>query len=184
MGAAGFATFVNLYATQSLLPTLAAEFGTSLAEVGLTITVPLVAIAFVAPLVGGISDALGRRRLIVGAAGLLVVPTVLSGFAPGLGTLLLCRLAQGLLLPFIFAVTVAYIAEERPGAAGVRGDGVIRRGHDLRRFRGPVHRGLERRNCCGWRAAFLSPGHGVTTAGSPRRLGRVACRWSGTVPAG
>ncbi|MGI4954730.1 MAG: MFS transporter, partial [Janthinobacterium lividum] len=114
VAAAGLATFLNLYATQAILPTLAGEFGATLPRAGLTLTATLLAVALVAPFVGGISDALGRRRLIVGASMLLIAPTMLAAASPGLDLLILCRFVQGLLLPFIFAVTVAYIAEECP----------------------------------------------------------------------
>ena len=72
---AGFCTFINLYAPQSLLPTLADAFGASVAHTGLTVTACLLAVAFVAPFVGGISDAFGRRKLILGASFALGVPT-------------------------------------------------------------------------------------------------------------
>ena len=120
VAAAGFTTFVNLYPTQALLPTLARAFGTDLAHTGLTVTAALVAVALVAPFVGGVSDVFGRRRLILGAAVMLVVPTLLVAAAPSFGVLLAARFMQGLLLPFIFAVTVAYIAEECPGAEAVQ----------------------------------------------------------------
>lgn len=145
---AGFCTFINLYPTQALLPTLARAFDTSLAEVGLTVTASLVAVALVAPFVGSVSDAFGRRRLILGAALLLVVPTVLAAGAPSLPLLILCRFAQGLALPFIFAVTVAYIADECPGAEGVRATGSYAVGTILGGFGG--------RFVAGWTADFTS----------------------------
>lgn len=120
VAAAGFVTFVNLYAPQALLPTLATEFGLRPADSGLSITATLVAVALVAPFVGAISDALGRRWLIVSAAFGMVAPALLLVWSPSFVMLLAGRFAQGLLLPFIFAVTVAYIADERPGPAGVR----------------------------------------------------------------
>ena len=152
---AGFATFINLYATQSLLPTLAAAFETSLAHTGLTITASLVAVALVAPFVGGISDAFGRRRLILGAAILLIIPTLLAAAAPSLTLLIACRFAQGLLLPFIFAVTVAYIAEECPGAESIRATGTYAIGTIFGGFGGRFIAGWTA-EYVGWRAAFLA----------------------------
>ncbi len=147
VAAAGFCTFINLYSTQSLLPTLEDAFHTSLAQVGLTVTAALVAVALVAPFVGGISDAVGRRRLITGAALLLVLPTLLAAAAPSLPLLVACRFVQGLLLPFIFAVTVAYIAEECEGAAGVRATGVY--------VIGTIFGGFGGRFIAGWTTAFV-----------------------------
>ena len=154
VAAAGLATFINLYATQALLPTLATAFDTTLAHTGLTVTASLVAVAIVAPFVGGISDAVGRRRLILGAAVLLIVPTLLAAVAPTLTLLIVCRFAQGLLLPFIFAVTVAYIAEECPGPEGVRATGSYAVGTIVGGFGGRFVAGWSA-ELVGWRAAFL-----------------------------
>jgi len=152
--AAGLCTFINLYPTQALLPTLAERFGASLPHTGLTVTAPLVAVALVAPFVGGISDALGRRRLIVGASILLVLPTLLAAWAPSLDWLILCRFLQGLLLPFIFAVTVAYIAEECPGPEAVRVTGAYAIGTIVGGFSGRFVAGWAA-ELADWRAAFV-----------------------------
>jgi YNFM family putative membrane transporter len=151
---AGFATFINMYAPQSLLPTLADAFGASAAHTGLTVTASLLAVAFVAPFVGGISDAFGRRKLILGASFALGVPTLLAALAPTLELLILCRFAQGLLLPFIFAVSVAYIADECPGAAGVRATGSYAVGTILGGFLGRFIAGWVAQYL-GWRASFV-----------------------------
>ena len=152
--AAGLCTFINLYPTQALLPTLAEQFGASLQRTGLTVTAPLIAVALVAPFVGGISDALGRRRLILGASVLLVLPTLLAAWAPGLDWLILCRFLQGLLLPFIFAVTVAYIAEECPGPEAVRVTGVYAIGTIAGGFGGRFVAGWAT-ELADWRTAFV-----------------------------
>ena len=152
--AAGLCTFINLYSTQALLPTLAQQFGASLPRTGLTVTATLIAVALVAPFVGGVSDALGRRRLIGGASLALTVPTLLAAWAPGLDWLILCRFIQGLLLPFIFAVTVAFIAEECPGAEAVRVTGVYAVGTIVGGFAGRFIAGWAT-ELAGWRSAFL-----------------------------
>ena len=154
VAAAGLCTFVNIYATQALLPTLAREFQTSLAQTGLTVTACLVAVAMVAPFVGGISDAVGRRRLILGASLLLIVPTLLLGMAPSLSVMIFWRFVQGLLLPFIFAITVAYIAEERPGPEGVRATGSYVIGTIFGGFGGRFIAGWTA-ELFQWRAAFF-----------------------------
>ena len=154
VAAAGLCTFLNLYATQAILPTLAAEFGASLPHTGLTLTATLAAVALVAPFVGGISDALGRRWLIVGAAAAVVVPTCLAAMATDLDTLILWRFLQGLLLPFIFAVTVAYIADECPGPEAVRVTGTYAIGTIVGGFAGRFVAGWTT-EYLGWRAAFL-----------------------------
>lgn len=145
--AAGFVTFVNLYAPQSLLPTLAAALSSSAAETGFTITATLIAVAIVAPFAGGISDAFGRRRLILPACFALVVPTALAGLAPSLHWLLAARFVQGLLMPFIFTVFVAFIADECDGPAAMRMTGIYSVGAIIGGFSG--------RFIAGWTAYFL-----------------------------
>lgn len=152
--AAGFCTFVNLYAPQSLLPTLADAFHASAAATGLTVTASLVAVALVAPFVGGISDAYGRRRLILPASFALALPTLLAGLAPNLETLIVCRFLQGLLLPFIFTVTVAYIADECAGPNSVRATGIYSVGTIIGGFGGRFIAGWTAQ-FVGWRASFL-----------------------------
>jgi len=152
--AAGFCTFVNLYAPQSLLPTLADAFDAPAARTGWTVTATLIAVALVAPFVGVISDAFGRRRLILPACLALVVPTALAGLSPSLEWLIVWRFAQGLMLPFIFAVTVAYIADECEGAERVRATGIYSMGSIIGGFAGRFIAGWGA-HFFGWRASFL-----------------------------
>jgi YNFM family putative membrane transporter len=153
--AAGISTFLNLYTPQAVLPSLAATFGVPLARTGLTITASLLAVAFVAPFAGAISDAFGRKRLIVGAAMAVTVPTVLVATSPTLEWMLLWRFVQGLLLPFVFAVTVAYIGEECEGPAAIRAAGVYSSGAILGGFFGRFVAGIAA-EFGGWRLGFLA----------------------------
>ncbi len=184
--AAGFCTFVNLYAPQSLLPTLADAFGASAAETGLTVTASLLAVAFVAPFVGGISDAYGRRRLILPASFALVIPTILASLSPSLELLIIYRFAQGLLLPFIFTVTVAYIADECPGAEGVRATGIYSVGAIVGGFGGRFIAGWAA-HFLGWRASFVVLAVVTLCAAScllllpPERYFRPVRSWRGTL---
>lgn len=120
---AGATAFLNLYATQALLPDLARDFQASETTVGLTVTMGTLAVALTAPLIGALADKLGRKRIIVAAAFLVAVPTALTGAAHTMEGLLAWRFLQGLVLPAIFAVTVAYVGEEYPRdqAAGITG---------------------------------------------------------------
>jgi MFS family permease len=114
---AAIGAFIELYATQALLPLLVREFAATTAEVSRTVSASTFAVAIIAPFTGAFADAIGRKRVIVTAMFLLVVPTALAGLAPTLDALVFWRFVQGLLLPPIFAVTVAYIGEEFPAEA-------------------------------------------------------------------
>jgi MFS family permease len=150
----GLCGFLDLWATQSLLPYLADELQASAFAVSFTVSMPPLAIALVAPWTGIIADVFGRKRVIVVAMAGLVVPTVMVGFSTTLGAIVFWRFVQGLFVPPIFATSVAYIADEAPPgeATGITGlytaASVV--GGFLSRFLTAflvVHGG--------WRAAFL-----------------------------
>src|SRR5208283_5474951 len=114
----------------------------------------LLAVAGVAPFAGSVSDMLGRKRLIVGAAGGLVVPSVLVALAPTLGWLVAWRFVQGLTLPFIFTVTIAYIGDETEGADTIRLAGTYSVGTIIGGFAGRMFAGAAAEQA-GWRFGFL-----------------------------
>ena len=112
VGLAGFCAFINLYSPQSILPLLAQEFGAGAAEISTIITVSTLAVAVTAPFTGAVADVLGRKRVIVVAMFLLALPTLMVGLSSSLSALIFWRAMQGLVLPPIFAVTIAYIGDE------------------------------------------------------------------------
>lgn len=154
LGLAGMVNFLNLYWVQALLPTLAEDFRASPASAGLTVTATLLAVSLVSPFVGSISDMLGRKRLIVGALWLLVLPCLLAASAPSLHALVLWRFVQGALLPFVFTVAVAYIGDEAPGADGISLAGAYSVGMVLGGFASRFVSG-HATELIGWRASFV-----------------------------
>jgi MFS transporter, YNFM family, putative membrane transport protein len=120
---AGFLTFLNLYAPQAFLKPMAAGLDASPVEIGLAVTVSLLAVATFAPIAGAISDRYGRKNIVVGAAISLTISALLVAQSGSLVELLVWRTLQGVLLPFIFSVTVAYINDECPGIEGVKTSG-------------------------------------------------------------
>src|SRR5437764_15418313 len=85
---AGFAAFLDLYATQPLLPMLARTFGASALAVSLTITAPTIAVAITAPIIGTLADRFGLRRVIVMSAVGLTIPTGLAATSTTLAQLI------------------------------------------------------------------------------------------------
>lgn len=112
VGLTGFCSFLDVYVTQPVLPRLAEVFHASPAAVGLTISAVTLAMAIAAPLIGILADRVGRKRLIVTAVLLLAAPTWLAAFSPNLAALVHWRFVQGLLVPGVFVVTIAYVTEE------------------------------------------------------------------------
>jgi MFS transporter, YNFM family, putative membrane transport protein len=136
VGACGGTAFLDMYATQPLLPALRAEFHTGEAAVGATISALTFACALAAPFVGPLADALGRKRVIVSAILGLALVTFAAAGAGTLHALIVWRFVQGLFMPAVFAVTLAYVAEEFPPAVGGRAIGAYIAGNVLGGFLG------------------------------------------------
>ena len=153
VGLIGYCAFINLYAPQSILPLLSHEFGASAAEVSTIITVSTLAVALTAPFTGAIADVLGRKLVIVAAMFVIVVPTLMVGMATSLSALIFWRAVQGLVLPPIFAVTVAYIGDEWPPREATTAAGIYSSGASLGGFSGRLVTGFLA-DLIGWRAGF------------------------------
>lgn len=164
VGLTGYCAFVNLYAPQSILPLLTQEFSATAAEVSTIITVSTLAVAVTAPFTGAIADVLGRKRVIVAAMFVLVIPTVMVGLATSLKAVIFWRAVQGLVLPPIFAVTVAYIGDEWPPREATTAAGIYSSGSSIGGFSGRLITGLLA-DLISWRAGFLALG-GVAFAGA------------------
>src|SRR5262245_6899181 len=152
---AGSAAFLDLYATQPLLPLLARTFGASPFAVGLTITAPAIAVAIFAPLIGRIADRIGLRRVIISCAFLLTAATALAATAATLRQLIFWRLVQGLMTPGIFAGTVAYIHEEWPASRAGRATAAYMTGTIVGGFTGRAVAGLVAADV-NWHASFIA----------------------------
>ena len=150
---AGFAAFVNLYSPQALLPRLAAEFRVGPSEISTLMTAGTAAIALSAPFSGALADVTGRKRLITAAMFAIVVPTVVMTFAGSVAQLAFWRFVQGLLLPPIFAVAVAYIGDEWPPSDVTRVAGIYISGSSVGGFCGRFIPGLLT-DAIGWRSAI------------------------------
>ena len=161
---AGFCTFLTLYSPQALLPALAREFGVGAAEISAIMTASTLAIALTAPFTGAVADVLGRKRVIAAAMLAVVVPITGAALAPDVQALIAWRFLQGLLLPPIFAVTVAYIGDEWPPAQVAGVAGIYIAGSSLGGFSGRFVPGLLG-DLIGWRGAFLTLA-GLSLAGA------------------
>jgi MFS transporter, YNFM family, putative membrane transport protein len=154
-GIAGYCAFINLYSPQSILPLLSTEFGVGAAEISTTITVSTLAVALTAPFTGTVADVLGRKRVIVAAMFVLVVPTVMVSLSTSLSALIFWRAVQGLVLPPIFAVIVAYIGDELPRHEATTVAGIYSSGSSLGGFSGRLFVGLLA-DLISWRAGFMA----------------------------
>jgi predicted MFS family arabinose efflux permease len=112
---AGFCAFLQLYATQPILPLLRRVFDAGTVEVSLTVTMAALGVAVAAPFAGLLADRFGRKQIIVASAFLLAACSFLAATSPNLPTLIAWRFLQGVVTPGVFSVTVAYINDEWAG---------------------------------------------------------------------
>jgi DHA1 family bicyclomycin/chloramphenicol resistance-like MFS transporter len=99
------------------LPTIAAEFNLTRWEVQQIITAYLLPFAFFALVHGPLSDALGRRRVVIGGLVLYTIGSIGCFVAPTFGTLLACRVLQGMAAGIGPSVSRAVVRDLFEGAA-------------------------------------------------------------------
>lgn len=147
--------FINLYAPQAVLPMMAQEFGVGAANASMVITAGTLAVAVTAPFTGAISDVLGRKRVIVAALALILIPSVMIVLAQSLDALIFWRFVQGLLLPPIFTVAMAYIGDEWPPQEATSVFGVYASASAIGGFLSRFIPGMLT-DRFGWRGGFLA----------------------------
>jgi len=152
---AGACAFLNLYATQPLLPFLVQYFHTSKANASLTVSAAALAVAVSAPFIGTIADRIGRKRIVVPAIFLLAVPTILAAVSSNLVELTICRFFQGFILPAVFAITMAYVTEEWDEAGVGSAMATYVSGNVIGGFAGRYIAGIAA-DSFGWRWAFVA----------------------------
>lgn len=111
IGLTAFLTVVDLFATQAILPSLAAAYGVSPAAMGFAVNASTFGMAVAGLAVAYFSRRIDRRRGIVASLALLAVPTALLAAAPDLATFTTLRVAQGLCMAAAFALTLSYLGE-------------------------------------------------------------------------
>jgi MFS transporter, YNFM family, putative membrane transport protein len=118
--AGAFSTFAILYSTQPLMPELSREFGLSPTVASLSLSVATIALSFSMLLVGSLSEAWGRKRIMEVSMIAASVLAVLTAFVPSFHFLLAFRILQGVALAGVPAIAMAYLGEEiEPRSLGV-----------------------------------------------------------------
>ncbi len=151
----GFCAFLNLYSPQALLPELAREFAAGPAEMSSVMTASAAAIALTAPFTGALADVIGRKRVITAAMLAVVIPMGLVALSTSLEGMIVWRFLQGLLLPPIFAVAIAYVGDEWPTAEVPAVAGLYITGASIGGFCGRFVPGVLA-DLIGWRSGFLT----------------------------
>lgn len=113
-------TLVDLFATQAILPSLAARYQVGAAAMGLAVNASTFGMAAGALAMALFGTRIDRRRGVSLALALLAVPTLLLAYAPDLATFSALRIVQGLAMSAAFALALSYLSEHcsRAAAAG------------------------------------------------------------------
>ncbi len=109
---AGLATFALLYCVQPILPVLSHEFGISPASSSISLSISTAMLAVGLLFTGPLSDAIGRKKVMVTALLLASCCTLLSTMMISWHGILVMRALTGLALSGVAAVGMTYLSEE------------------------------------------------------------------------
>lgn len=151
----GFFAFLNVYSVQSVLPLVMDDFHASALQAGLTVGATVLAVGLVSPFMGMLSDAFGRKAILCTSMLALTVPTALIPVAQSLNTLIALRFLQGLAVPGIAVVLIAYLSEEFREGGVVRMTSTYVGGTVMGGFCGRFITGHVG-DWLGWRGAFMT----------------------------
>lgn len=150
----GFFAFLNVYAIQAVLPMVMDDFAASPLQAGLTVGATVLAVGLISPFIGMLSDAVGRRNVICISLFALTLPTALIPLTHGLNALIALRFLQGLAIPGIVVVLIAYIGEEFRSSGMARMMSIYVGGTVMGGFCGRFITG-HAGHWLGWRGAFV-----------------------------
>ncbi|SEI48439.1 MFS transporter, YNFM family, putative membrane transport protein [Allopseudospirillum japonicum] len=109
---ASFLVFANLYALQPMLPVLMQTFDLSPTQASHLMNVSTFTLAVALFIYGPLSDAYGRKPLMLISMLAAIAVTLILPLATSFETLLILRALQGFFLGGLPAIAVAYLAEE------------------------------------------------------------------------
>lgn len=151
---AGMCTFLNVYDTQPLLPYLQKLFQTTEIAVSFTVSATILAMALTAPVTGLLAESVGRKKVIVPSLYAITAPTLLAATSHSLHQLVFWRFMQGVFVPGVIVVIMAYINEEFPRVQIGRAMSAYIAGTVLGGFLGRYLSGVIS-HAASWRLAFV-----------------------------
>jgi YNFM family putative membrane transporter len=152
-----FMIFANVYVTQPLLPMLADEFAVSPLLAGWSFTVTTLMLGLSLLLYGPLSDALGRRGIMLATMAGATLLTFALALTEEYVTLVLLRAVQGFLLGGLPAIAIAYMGDEFSKRAVAVAVGLYISGNSLGGIGGRLIGGFVG-DWLGWNSAFLVMG--------------------------
>ncbi|WP_108258599.1 MFS transporter [Mangrovicoccus ximenensis] len=108
----GATAFSALYFVQPLMPVFAQEFGIGVTGAGMSLSLPTIALALGLVVTGPVSDAVGRKPVILFSTLMTAVLLLAMAAATDWTMFLVFRTLLGLILGGITAINLAWLAEE------------------------------------------------------------------------
>ncbi|TAN05530.1 MAG: MFS transporter [Rhodanobacteraceae bacterium] len=152
--AAGLATFGLLYCVQPLLPEFTRDYGVNEAVSALSLSLTTGVLAVAMLFAGAVSDAIGRKPVMVGSLAASALLTLLSVWMPNWTSFLVVRALLGLALSGLPAVAMTYLAEEMDIASIGLGMGLYISGNAIGGMSGRLITGVLT-DFAGWRAGVI-----------------------------
>lgn len=115
--AAGFSTFALLYCVQPLLPEFSREFGVGAAASSLAVSLTTGTLAVSMLAIGSVSEAVGRKPVMVASLFAAALLTIASALVPGWRSFLVLRAVEGIAFAGLPAIAMAYLSEEMARAS-------------------------------------------------------------------
>ncbi|MDQ0205704.1 YNFM family putative membrane transporter [Alkalicoccobacillus murimartini] len=109
---AGFNTFTILYCVQPLLPTFTHHYEISPTVASLSLSLTTIALAIAMLFFGSLSDALGRKKVMLFSMIAASIICLVIPFSPTFQWLLILRTIQGIALAGLPSIAMAYLSEE------------------------------------------------------------------------
>lgn len=149
-----FMIFANVYVTQPLLPMLAQDFNVSPLLAGWTFTVTTLMLGLSLLLYGPLSDALGRRGIMLLTMAGATLTTCALSFVNDYTSLVVLRALQGFFLGGLPAIAIAYMGDEFTKPAVAVAVGLYISGNSLGGIGGRLIGGFVG-EWMGWNSAFV-----------------------------
>ena len=149
--------FANLYTPQPLLPLLRVGFGVTELQASLCVTISTLTLGLSLLIYGPLSDAIGRRPLMLVTMALATLCTLTIPLATDFSTLLALRALQGLFLGGLPAVALAYMGDEFKHDAMLLAVGIYIGANSVGGIAGRLMSGLAGAQW-GWQGSFVAAG--------------------------
>ncbi|MEJ2455873.1 MAG: MFS transporter [Candidatus Thiodiazotropha sp.] len=147
--------FSNLYITQPLLPLIREAFAVTPLQAGMSLSVTTLTLGGCLLLFGPLSDAIGRRVIILSTLALLALTTFAAAFVSDYTMLLVLRGLQGAFIAGLPAAAMAYMGDEFEPKALLLAVGLYIGANSIGGISGRVISGVAAHHW-GWQASFLS----------------------------